>query len=96
MRALAHTHALLAAAPIADPAQQRTRQRVLPGDDLPSALNPSSGCRFHTRCPLAFDKCTTDVPPLTGVGDGTVTCHLMKPDGTAPDVRDPDGARSLR
>ena len=42
--------------------RQRARQAVLLGDDLPSALDPPSGCRFHTRCPLAFDRCATEVP----------------------------------
>lgn len=95
-RAVAPTCAVLAAAPIAEPAPQRTRERVLLGGDLPSALNPPSGCRLHTRSPLAFHKCTTAVPPLPGIGEGIAACHLVTPDGTAPDVRDPDGARSLR
>lgn len=88
-----YTQALLAAAPVADPPQQRSRKPVLLGDDLPSALDPPSGCRFHTRCPLAFDRCTTEVPELLAIGDGTAACHLVNPDGTGPDVRLTDSAR---
>jgi oligopeptide/dipeptide ABC transporter ATP-binding protein len=91
-----YTQALLAAAPIADPPRQRARKPVLLGDDLPSALDPPAGCRFHTRCPLAFDRCTAEVPQLLGIGDGVAACHLVRPDGTGPDVRDTDGAGSLR
>lgn len=87
-----YTQALLAAAPVADPPAQRARKPVLLGDDLPSALDPPSGCRFHTRCPLAFDRCTTEVPPLVGIGDGSVACHLVHPDGSGPDVRVTDRA----
>ena len=82
-----YTQALLAAAPVADPVEQRSRTRVLLGDDLPSALDPPSGCRFRTRCPLAFDRCATEVPPPVPVGDGYAACHLVHPDGTGPDVR---------
>ena len=82
-----YTQALLAAAPVADPVEQRSRTRVLLGDDLPSALDPPSGCRFRTRCPLAFDRCATEVPPPIPVGDGYAACHLVHPDGTGPDVR---------
>jgi oligopeptide/dipeptide ABC transporter ATP-binding protein len=82
-----YTQALLAAAPVADPVRQRARQPVLLGDDLPSALDPPSGCRFRTRCPLAFDKCATEVPPHVPIGTGEAACHLVRPDGTRPDVR---------
>jgi oligopeptide/dipeptide ABC transporter ATP-binding protein len=84
-----YTQALLAAAPIADPVQQRGRQRVLLGDDLPSAVDPPSGCRFRTRCPLAFDRCATEVPAAVPIGDGYAACHLVRPDGSGPDVRRP-------
>lgn len=83
-----YTQALLAAAPVADPVRQRTRQRVVLGDDLPSALDPPPGCRFHTRCPLAFDRCRSDVPAHIPVLDGQAACHLVDPDGTVPDVRE--------
>ena len=82
-----YTQALLAAAPVADPPRQRDRKAVLLGDDLPSALDPPSGCRFHTRCPLAFERCTSEVPALREIGDGKVAYHLVSADGSGPDVR---------
>jgi oligopeptide/dipeptide ABC transporter ATP-binding protein len=91
-----YTQALLAAAPIADPGEQRSRRRVLLGDDLPSALDPPSGCRFHTRCPLAFDRCITEIPELLAIGDGNAACHLVHSDGTGPDVRLTDSTRRNR
>ncbi|MER7071401.1 oligopeptide/dipeptide ABC transporter ATP-binding protein [Terrabacter sp. NPDC000476] len=82
-----YTQALLAAAPVADPVVQRSRTRVLLGDDLPSAIDPPSGCRFHTRCPVAVARCSSEVPALRSVGAGEVACHLVADDGTGPDVR---------
>ncbi|MFI6243866.1 ABC transporter ATP-binding protein [Micromonospora sp. NPDC050795] len=90
-----YTQALLSAAPVADPVRQRHRQPVLLGDDLPSALDPPSGCRFRTRCPLAFDRCATEVPAQTAIDDGMAACHLVRPDGTGPDVRTADPSEVL-
>ncbi|MGC4749629.1 ABC transporter ATP-binding protein [Micromonospora sp. DT201] len=90
-----YTQALLSAAPVADPVRQRQRQPVLLGDDLPSALDPPSGCRFRTRCPLAFDRCATEVPAQIPIGDGMAACHLVQPDGTGPDVRTTDPSEVL-
>jgi oligopeptide/dipeptide ABC transporter ATP-binding protein len=85
-----YTQALLSAAPVPDPAEQRNRRPVLLGDDLPSAIDPPSGCRFHTRCPVAVDKCRTVVPESRVIGEGghRVACHLVNDDGTGPDVRE--------
>jgi oligopeptide/dipeptide ABC transporter ATP-binding protein len=82
-----YTQALLAAAPVADPVRQRARKPVLLGDDLPSAIDPPSGCRFRTRCPLAFDKCASVVPPQVKIGTGEAACHLVQADGTRPAIR---------
>ncbi|MGO4342046.1 ABC transporter ATP-binding protein [Phycicoccus sp. Soil748] len=86
-----YTQALLAAAPVADPAKQRARTPVLLGDDLPSAMDPPSGCRFHTRCPVAVPRCAEEVPTLRKVGGATVACHLVEDDGTGPDIRSAAG-----
>ena len=87
-----YTQALLSAAPVPDPARQRRRRRVVLSGELPSQIDPPSGCRFHTRCPLAEDRCRTEVPALREVGDGSVACHLVADDGSGPAVRDPGDA----
>jgi peptide/nickel transport system ATP-binding protein/oligopeptide transport system ATP-binding protein len=82
-----YTQALLSAAPVPDPQVQWSSRPVLLGDDLPSAIDPPPGCRFHTRCPVAVDRCRTEVPELRQIGTGRVACHLVADDGTGPDVR---------
>ena len=63
-----YTEALLSSVPIPDPALQRERQRIaLPGE-IPNPMNPPSGCRFHTRCPIAADRCVHEDPPMVGRG----------------------------
>ncbi|GJD63108.1 ABC transporter ATP-binding protein [Methylobacterium frigidaeris] len=74
-----YTQALLSAVPVPEPDAGRTRI-VLRGD-VPSPINPPSGCRFHTRCPHAFARCRTEEPQLDKVGgDHFAACHL---DGAA-------------
>ncbi|TCO54844.1 ABC transporter ATP-binding protein [Actinocrispum wychmicini] len=86
-----YTQALLSAAPIPDPPVQRKRARIILGGDVPSPVRPPSGCRFHTRCPVAEDRCRTDVPPLRPVGSNgsLVACHLVSEDGTGPRLVEP-------
>ncbi len=71
-----YTRALLAAVPEPDPAVQRAKPRVPLSGEIPSPANPPSGCRFHTRCPLATDICRNAVPELRQVGESQVACHL--------------------
>jgi oligopeptide/dipeptide ABC transporter ATP-binding protein len=72
-----YTQALLSAAPEPDPAKRR--KRIILSGDVPSPMNPPPGCRFHTRCPLAFDRCKIDTPAPHAVSDGhTVACHLYE------------------
>ena len=72
-----YTEALLAAVPVPDPKFQR--KRVILSGDVPSPINPPAGCRFHTRCPYAFDRCRLDEPPLKEVRPGHwAACHLRE------------------
>ena len=68
-----YTRALLDAAPVPDPT--RRRDRVMLKGDIPSPINPPSGCVFRTRCPFAIEKCAQVVPPLESIGnDHSVAC----------------------
>jgi peptide/nickel transport system ATP-binding protein len=70
-----YTEALLAAVPIPDPKLKRNK-RILQGD-VPSPVNPPSGCAFHTRCPYVMARCTQEAPPLLALAPGNlVACHL--------------------
>ena len=70
-----YTEALLSAVPVPDPAIKR-QKRVLQGD-VPSPVNPPSGCHFHTRCPYAVARCKVDTPLLREIAPGHhVSCHL--------------------
>jgi oligopeptide transport system ATP-binding protein len=84
-----YTQALLSAIPIPDPAVETRRKRIILTGDIPSPVNPPSGCRFHTRCPVAFDRCKIEVPPLKAYGSPThvAACHWVEEhNGNAPDL----------
>jgi oligopeptide/dipeptide ABC transporter ATP-binding protein len=73
-----YTQALFAAVPVPDPGVGARRHTVVRGE-VPSALAPPAGCRFHTRCPLAQDRCRTEEPLLRTVADGhQVACHFAE------------------
>ncbi|MFN2206278.1 MAG: ABC transporter ATP-binding protein, partial [Candidatus Promineifilaceae bacterium] len=72
-----YTQALMSAIPVPDPTLKR--QRIILQGDVPSPFNPPTGCRFHTRCPLAFDKCAEEEPPFKDYGnEHYAACWLLE------------------
>ena len=69
-----YTKALLSAVPVPEPGA--ARQRIILKGDVPSPINPPKGCRFHTRCPYAFDRCRVEEPKLEIIGDALAPGHL--------------------
>ena len=73
-----YAQALLSAVPVPDPRKERMRKRTILTGDVPSPINPPSGCRFHPRCPVAIDRCKTEVPAWKEAAPGHhVACHLV-------------------
>ena len=74
-----YTKTLLSAVPVPDPKASRTRRRIVLEGDIPSPMNPPSGCRFHTRCPYAVERCKQEVPVLKEYGPGHfAACHILE------------------
>jgi oligopeptide transport system ATP-binding protein len=88
-----YTRALLAAVPRPDPAR-RSARRLLEGD-VPSPVDPPSGCRFHTRCPHVQPRCAVDTPPLDGDGAGHATaCHFWRQLPAEPGITRAEGGHA--
>ena len=87
-----YTRSLLSAVPIPDPDLERRRERIVLSGEVPSPINPPTGCRFHTRCPSAMPICQTAEPVMAPVGEAgrLVACHLVHPPpaGTAESAQD--------
>ncbi|GAA0350151.1 ABC transporter ATP-binding protein [Bacillus horti] len=78
-----YTEGLLSAVPILDPKLRDKKEQIILEGDMPSPANPPSGCRFHTRCPYAKDRCKEEIPELIDHGDGhMVACHYPLEEGT--------------
>jgi peptide/nickel transport system ATP-binding protein len=72
-----YTRALLEAVPVPDPRHRRTEP--MPAGEIPSAINPPSGCRFHPRCPIARENCSVDEPLMRELRPGHwVACHYAE------------------
>ncbi len=71
-----YTRALMSATPIADP--RRKKERIVLTGELPSPIDPPSGCAFHPRCPLAKDRCKSERPALRPLGSTQVACHFAE------------------
>jgi oligopeptide transport system ATP-binding protein len=74
-----YTQALLSAIPIPDPEQSEAKERIVLEGEIPSPINPPTGCRFRTRCKYATAKCAEQEPELKDAGGGhMVACHLYQ------------------
>lgn len=85
-----YTRALISAVPIPDPEVEETRERIVLEGDVPSPINPPSGCVFHTRCPFAWERCKKEKPAFHDIEQGHfVRCHLVEEPERAPGIISP-------
>jgi oligopeptide transport system ATP-binding protein len=92
-----YTQSLLSAVVVPDPVLQRTKSRIVLEGDIPSPIDPPTGCRFHTRCPVAeLPLCADREPALVAHTDDAhyAACHLVQADGRAPDITQGTQARA--
>jgi oligopeptide/dipeptide ABC transporter ATP-binding protein len=88
-----YTEALLSAVPVPDP--DAAKKRIILRGDVPSPIDPPSGCRFHTRCPYAFDRCSKEEPHLQEVLPGHhAACHLRDDGPAGPSAVVPEAAKA--
>jgi dipeptide transport system ATP-binding protein len=80
-----YTRALLSATPIPDPG--RKKERIVLRGEMPSPLDPPSGCPFHPRCPLAFERCPREVPLLLPAGRSLVACHAVEEQARTTEIK---------
>jgi dipeptide transport system ATP-binding protein len=80
-----YTRALLSATPIPDPG--RKKERIVLKGEMPSPLDPPSGCPFHPRCPLAFERCPREVPMLLPAGRSLVACHAVEEQARTAEIQ---------
>ena len=74
-----YTRSLVSAIPIADPIEARKSNRIILEGDVPSPVNPPSGCYFRTRCPYASERCARETPELKEYDNGRMAaCHLLE------------------
>lgn len=73
-----YTQTLLSAVPIPDPDVEKTRQRIILKGEVPSLMNPPSGCYFHPRCTMAVEECKNSIPPLRNIGNHEVACFRVE------------------
>jgi oligopeptide/dipeptide ABC transporter ATP-binding protein len=91
-----YTIALISAVPVPDPEVEAARERIILKGDVPSPINPPSGCPFHTRCPWAIVYCTRQVPALAEIKPGhRAACIRINPENPNIEANEKAGLRAI-